>query len=129
MDQPDLTVVGLVIDYPPDGSTPPHRHGGASVFGYVIEGEVLCAMNDDEPKVYRKGESWYETPGCHHRIGDNNSKTERAVFLSTFVIKTEILEREGYSVLLQIDPGYLDGVVDKTVYLIRSIPTPWNTAG
>lgn len=35
-----------------------HRHGGANVFAYVLDGEVLSAMNDEEPKVYKPGESW-----------------------------------------------------------------------
>ncbi|KAF7506822.1 hypothetical protein GJ744_011168 [Endocarpon pusillum] len=105
-DDPSLTVVGLLVEYPPDGSTPPHRHGTASVIGHVLEGEALSAMNDGEAIVYKQHQTWYEAPGCHHRISDNNSKTERAVILATFVIKTEILEREGPSVLVQIDPEY-----------------------
>lgn len=49
----------------------------------------------------------YEPPGCRHRVSDNNSKTERARFMATFLIKTEVLEREGPSVLVQIEPEYL----------------------
>jgi quercetin dioxygenase-like cupin family protein len=108
-DNPSLTVVGLLIEYPPNGSTPPHRHGTASVIGYVIEGEILSAMNDEDPKCYKKGGSWYEKPGCHHRVSDNNSQTEKLVIHATFVIKTEILEKEGMGVLVQIDPEYLEG--------------------
>jgi quercetin dioxygenase-like cupin family protein len=95
------------VEYPPDGSTPPHRHGTASVIAYVIEGEILSAMNDGEAKCYGKGGTWYEAPGCHHRISDNNSKTEKAVLHATFVIKTAILEKEGLGVLVKIDPEYL----------------------
>ncbi|KAI9790005.1 MAG: hypothetical protein M1816_005619 [Peltula sp. TS41687] len=124
-DNPALTVVGLRIDYPPDGSTPPHRHGVASVIGFVIEGEVVMAMNDGEPRTYKKGESWYEAPGCYHRISDNNSKTEGASIHATVVIPTDVFDKEGYSYLVQFDPQYLSGVVDKTKYAIRSIPTPW----
>jgi quercetin dioxygenase-like cupin family protein len=57
-DAPEWTVITLDVEYPPDGSTPPHRHGGANVFAYVVEGEVLSAMSDEEPKVYHPGESW-----------------------------------------------------------------------
>ncbi len=105
-DDPSLTVVGMLIEYPPDGSTPPHRHGTASVIGHVLEGEILSAMNDGDAKAYKQHESWYEAPGCHHRVSDNNSKTEKAVLHGTFVIKTEILEKEGPGVLVQIDPEY-----------------------
>lgn len=106
-DNPAQTVVGLLVSFPPDASTPPHRHGTASVIAYVIEGEVLNAMNDAEPTVITKGGTWYEAPGCHHRVSDNNSKTEPATLLATFVIQTEILEKEGPEVLVQIDPEYL----------------------
>ena len=131
---------------PGQGSTPPHKHGGANVIAYVLEGEVLSAMNDEEPKVYRPGDSWqvlslpfipthvgrvvvedslrtesldkvqcthvhrinrYEPPGCRHRVSDNNSKTEKARFIATFVIKTEVLEKEGPGILVQIEPEYL----------------------
>lgn len=95
------------------------------MIAYVLEGELLNAMNKGEPKTYKKGESWYETPGCYHRIGENNSKTEPAAILATFVIKTEVLEKEGLGILLQIDPEYLSGVVEKAVYYFRSIPSPW----
>lgn len=96
----------MLIEYPADGSTPPHRHGTASVIGHVLEGEILSAMNDGEAKVYKPHQTWYEAPGCHHRISDNNSKTDRALLHGTFVIKTEILDREGPGVLVQIDPEY-----------------------
>lgn len=58
-DAPEWTIVTFEVGYPPDGSTPPHKHGGANVFAFVLEGEVLSAMNDEEPKVYKPGESWY----------------------------------------------------------------------
>ncbi|KAH8810927.1 cupin domain protein [Xylogone sp. PMI_703] len=107
-DNPALTVLGLLVNFSPDASTPPHRHGTASVAAYVVKGELLNAMNDGEPAVFKEGESWYEAPGCHHRISDNNSKTEDATLLATFIIKTEILEKEGMDVLVQIDPEYLE---------------------
>ncbi len=63
-------------------------------------------MNDGEAKVYKAGESWYEAPGCHHRISDNASKTEPAAVHATFIIKTKVLEDEGHQVLVQIDEEY-----------------------
>ena len=47
-DAPEWTIICLNVSYPPDGSTPPHRHGGANVFAYVLEGEVLSkSLKDD----------------------------------------------------------------------------------
>ena len=48
----------------------------------------------------------YEPPGCLHRVSDNNSKTERCRFIATFIVKTEVLEKHGPSVLVQIEPEY-----------------------
>lgn len=48
----------------------------------------------------------YEPPGCRHRVSDNNSKTERARFMATFIIKTEVLEKEGPGILVQIEEEY-----------------------
>lgn len=70
---PGKSIVGLRVTYPPNGSTPPHRHAGASVSVFVIEGTVLSKMNDGPTEVYQEGESWFEAPGCHHKVSDNHS--------------------------------------------------------
>ena len=64
-------------------------------------------------EVVEKGGSWYEAPGCHHRISANASQTEPASFFVTMVIETEKLEREGPSVLVQYDEEYKDIVARK----------------
>ena len=78
-----------------------------------MEGSVLNGMNDSEAVVHKVGESWYEAPGCFHRINDNASQTEKAVFHATFVIRTEILEKEGMEVLVQFEPEYLEGAMEQ----------------
>ncbi|KAE8344099.1 hypothetical protein BDV24DRAFT_127378 [Aspergillus arachidicola] len=110
---PGKSTVGLLVEYPPNGATPPHRHGGASVSAYVLKGSVLNKMNNDPMKVVEQGGSWYEAPGCHHRIGANASKTEPAAFFVNFVLDTETLEREGSAVLVQYDEEYKDIVAQK----------------
>ena len=102
----------MLVEYPPNGATPPHRHGGASVSAYVIHGSLLNKMNDEPMKVIERGGSWYEAPGCHHRISANTSKTEPAAFFVNFVIDSEVLERDP-SVLLQIDEEYKEIVARK----------------
>ena len=37
-------------------------------------------------KVYRAGESFFETPGAYHRISENASTTEPARLLAVFVL-------------------------------------------
>lgn len=110
---PGKTIVGSLVEYPPNGATPPHRHGGASVSAYVVHGSLLNKMNNDPMFTVEQGGSWYEAPGCHHRFSANASKTEPAAFFVNFVIDTETLEREGPSILVQIDEEYKDIVARK----------------
>ncbi|KAI9923888.1 hypothetical protein MW887_008193 [Aspergillus wentii] len=103
---PGKSIIGLRVDFPPNGSTPPHRHGGAAVSAYVISGTLLNKMNNDPMKVIPAGGTWYEAPGCHHRISDNASETEPAVLLASMVLDTEAYERDGMDALFQVDEEY-----------------------
>lgn len=100
------SIVTLRIEFPPNGSTPPHRHGNASVAAHVLKGKVFNKMNDDPMKLITEGGSWYEAPGCHHRISDNASKTETATVMATMIVDTEPYEKDGMAALLQIDEEY-----------------------
>lgn len=103
---PGKSIVGLAVEFPPNGSTPPHRHGGASVSAYVVRGTLLNKMNDDPMKVINTGGTWFEAPGCHHRISDNASETEPATLFAVLVLDTDVLERDGMGALIQIDEQY-----------------------
>ena len=46
-------------------------------------------MNDEPKRVYRVGESWYETPGSIHRVSRNASTTVPAKLLAVFVVDTD----------------------------------------
>jgi quercetin dioxygenase-like cupin family protein len=105
---PGKSSVGLLVTYPPNGSTPPHRHAGASVSAYVIEGAVLNKMNDGPTQVFEQGGSWFEAPGCHHRVSDNYSATEGAKLLATLIVDTEVVEKGGIAALVEYDEEYKD---------------------
>ncbi len=77
----------LTVEYPPGVRTPAHRHPGA-VFVYVLEGAVLCGLDEGPVRTYRQGESWWERPGQVHRVSENASQTERAKLLVFFVTET-----------------------------------------
>ncbi|KID95781.1 cupin domain protein, partial [Metarhizium majus ARSEF 297] len=100
---PGKSIVGVQLEYPPNGFTPPHRHGGATVVAVIQEGQVLSGMNGNPPKVFHPGESFVELPGCHHTVGENNSKVEGAKFMAIFVVDTEVLETQGYEGLTILD--------------------------
>ncbi|KFX96905.1 hypothetical protein V490_03074 [Pseudogymnoascus sp. VKM F-3557] len=102
---PGMTIVGVRLDYPAGGFTPPHRHGGAQVVAIITDGEVLSGMNDNPPKVYGKGQNFLELPGCHHTVGQNNSQTETAKAIVVYVVETEVI-KSGLHNLMVLDDGW-----------------------
>ncbi|KAJ5845963.1 hypothetical protein N7534_009632 [Penicillium rubens] len=99
VDIPNKTMVSLRIEFPPNGSTPPPSAWGR-------KRTVLNKMNEEPMKTIQEGGSWFEAPGCHHRISDNASKTEAATLIATMVTDTEVFERDGMGALIQIDEEY-----------------------
>src|SRR5262245_22354607 len=58
-----------------------HRHPGPA-FGYILEGEYEWAIDDNQPKVFKVGETFYEPTGCLHGVGRNPSKTNKSRFVA-----------------------------------------------
>ena len=58
-----------------------HRHPGPA-FGYVLEGEYEWAIDDNKPKIFKAGDTFYEPTGCLHGIGRNPSKRDKTRFLA-----------------------------------------------
>ncbi|RAO74309.1 uncharacterized protein BHQ10_010321 [Talaromyces amestolkiae] len=105
---PGKSSIGLKVTFPPNASTPPHRHAGASVSVLVLEGTVLNKMNEEPTRTFTKGGSFFEAPRCHHKVSDNYSTTESAVILATLVVDTEVVERGGIAALTVFDEEYRD---------------------
>ena len=59
-----------------------HRHPGPA-FGYILEGEYEWAINDEKPKVFKAGDTFYEPTGCLHSVGRNPSKKDKTRFIAT----------------------------------------------
>lgn len=86
---PGKSLVAVVVDYEPGGASPAHTHAeSAFVFAYVLAGEIESQVNDEPKKVYRAGESFYETPGSRHPVSRNASPTQPAKLLAVFVVDT-----------------------------------------
>lgn len=86
---PGKSLMAVVVDYPPGGGTPPHRHApSAFITGYVLEGAVRSQVDNGPVKIYRAGEYFTENPGSHHVVSENASKTEPAKLLAIFVLDT-----------------------------------------
>jgi quercetin dioxygenase-like cupin family protein len=74
----------LMVEYPPGGADPVHRHN-AHAFVYVLEGSVIMQVKGAEPVTLHPGQTFYEGPNDIHVAGRNASKTEPAKFLVVFV--------------------------------------------
>src|SRR6202162_5178203 len=87
---PGKSLVAVEVSYPPGGPSAPHHHSdSAFIYAYVVSGQIASQVKGQPEHIYRAGECWYETPGAHHLISRNASKTEPAKLLAVFVVDTE----------------------------------------
>jgi quercetin dioxygenase-like cupin family protein len=81
------SLIAFEVEYPAGGASPSHTHPkSAFIYAYVLSGEIVSAVDGEEPRTYRAGEGWYEMPGAHHRVSRNASTTEPAKLLAIFVM-------------------------------------------
>ena len=86
---PGKSLIGVLVSYPPGGSSPAHRHPSSSfITAYVLSGSIRSQVNDGQAQVYRAGDHWIEPPGAHHQVSANASATEPANLLAVFVVDT-----------------------------------------
>ncbi len=84
---PGKRLVTHVVDYPPGASSAPHRHArSAFIYAYVLSGEIRSQVDGEPARVYRPGETWFESPGAHHRVSANASDTEPARLLAVLIV-------------------------------------------
>ena len=77
---PGKNLVALVVNYPPGGKSPPHRHAkSAFIYAHVLTGAIRSVVGTEPAKVYQAGEGFHEEPGAHHRVSENASDTQPAV--------------------------------------------------
>lgn len=77
----------IVVEYPPGGMDPIHRHN-AHGFIYVLEGSIVMQVRDGKQVTLGPGHTFYESPDDVHIVGRNASTTKPAKFL-VFLIKDE----------------------------------------
>jgi len=86
---PGKKLVAVIVDYPPGGKTPSHRHAkSAFITGYVLSGAIRSQVDETPAKIYKAGESWTEAPGAHHVVSENASPSKPAKLLAVFVVDT-----------------------------------------
>jgi quercetin dioxygenase-like cupin family protein len=87
---PGKRLVSLIVDYPPGASSASHRHSGSAfIYAHVLSGEIRSAVDGEPARVYRAGESWFESPGAHHRVSANASDAEPARLLAVFIVDAD----------------------------------------
>ena len=84
------TMVAVTVDYPAGGGSPAHRHAASAfIFAYVVQGAIRSQVDGGPVRIYRAGESFYETPGQHHGVSENASNTQPAKLLAVFVVDSD----------------------------------------
>src|SRR5690349_13375478 len=84
-DLPGREVRVLLIERPPGGGSPPHRHPGHHTFGYVIEGNYEFAIDGQPPRLLKTGDTFYEPPTAIHSISRNPS-TDHVLKMIVFMV-------------------------------------------
>lgn len=82
---PGKEVVMLMVEYPPGGADPVHRHD-AHGFIYVLEGSIIMQVKGGKEVTLKPGDTFYESPSDLHVVGRNLSNTQPARFL-VFLVK------------------------------------------
>jgi len=70
LDGKEAKVTFVEVTLNPGQSGLPHRHPGPG-FVYVLEGEYELGIDDQPTKVFKAGETFYESTGCLHRVSKN----------------------------------------------------------
>ena len=82
---PGKEVLMIVVEYPPGGADPVHRHN-APGFIYVLEGSVVMQVKGGTEVTLNPGQTFYESSDDVHVVGRNASTTKSAKFL-VFLVK------------------------------------------
>ena len=84
---PGKSLIAVVVNYPPGGKTPSHRHAGSAfIYAHVLSGAIRSQVDDAPAKVFRTGEGFHEAPGSHHRVSENASDRDPASLLAVFIV-------------------------------------------
>ncbi len=84
-DHPGKEVLMLLVEYPPGGADPVHRHD-AHGFVYALEGSIVMGVEGGKEVTLTPGQAFHEGPQDVHTVGRNASTTQPAKFV-VFLIK------------------------------------------
>ena len=76
------------VEYEPGADGSGHHHPVVGV-GYVLSGSILSAFSDEEPVLYRQGESFMDAAHEVHTVCRNASATEPMSLLLAYTVKRD----------------------------------------
>jgi len=85
---PGREIIMITLDIPPGAGSPPHRHPGHHIFGYVLEGSYRLKLDQGAERVLTEGQTFHEAPGQLHAVSGNASQTEPAKVLAFIVAES-----------------------------------------
>jgi quercetin dioxygenase-like cupin family protein len=85
-DDPLKRITAMLVDFPPDAYSPEHHHE-ASLYVYVLKGEIRSQLKGHRAQVFKTGDSFHEPEGSIHLFAENMSAIESAQVLAVFVHK------------------------------------------
>lgn len=97
-DLPGKELSMILVQYPPGGADPVHRHH-AHALVYVLEGSIVMQVKHGVPVTLTPGQSFYEGPDDVHVVGRNASDTAPARFLVV------LLKEKGSPILTVVPEG------------------------
>ena len=74
----------LVVEYPPGGADPVHRHNADGLI-YVLEGTIVMGVKGGKEVTLNPGQTFYEGPDDIHTVGRNASTTKPAKFVVVLI--------------------------------------------
>ncbi|AMB88162.1 cupin [Pseudomonas agarici] len=81
---PGKSVTTLLVNFPPLGYSPAHRHPG-SVTAVILEGTIRSQLAGSPPGDYRFGETFFEPAGALHLFAENPDPVHPAKLVAMFV--------------------------------------------
>jgi quercetin dioxygenase-like cupin family protein len=84
LDGQHLKATIVEVTYPPGGANPAHRHP-CPVIGYVLEGAVRMQVKGQPERIFKRNETFFESPSDVHLVSANASQDVPARFLAYFM--------------------------------------------
>src|SRR5215510_15937878 len=83
-DIPGKEMLMILVEHPPGGSNPAHRHNAHAML-YVLEGSLVMQVKGGKEVTLTPGQTFYEGPDDIHVVDRNASNTKPAKFLVVLI--------------------------------------------